>query len=488
MTGGDLTQRFPVQLMIYLLKYYTALGRVGPVQAAAGRRGAAWEADEARQFETWWGEPRTAAKIRWSLQRAEACFRREAAAHPVLRQAIGNWQGLSLEDQPRVRAAVRSLPECPDEARLMDLIFAPWRSAYSAYVPAEALRKSSHIYLRCLRKSLLKLQDDPTAPAFVSQAAWRMAGRRAAAPAPAAELGGTPGGPEGLVRRLAGPGGASRGRIQAFIRHYLGPPEQPRPFAGRAQALSQLDGWLLDADAPPHALLTGPAGVGKSAVLVRWLASLQESIDRDEIEPWELVYHPISTRFGIQREADIWLSLATQLSRIQGQESAYPPTALFAREAVLACLSPESDLAATKRILIVVDGLDEAAAWQLDGGLFPDLPGQPVRILAAATPRAGADPAASWHTRLGWEAARVETIGLPGLSRPGVAKLLHLRGAPLAQFGGREAAVSRLHALTQGNPFLLERYGEQLRARAAGPLGLGDLEGLEPGLDGYLDS
>ena len=59
-------------------------------------------------------------------------------------------------------------------------------------------------------------------------------------------------------------------RIQQFLIEYLGTPEHPVPFGGRAADIAYLDEWLADSQAPPYLLLASPAGRGKSALLARW--------------------------------------------------------------------------------------------------------------------------------------------------------------------------------------------------------------------------
>ena len=60
-------------------------------------------------------------------------------------------------------------------------------------------------------------------------------------------------------------------RIKNFIQLYLGTPERPIAFGGRDQELRALDRWLENDAAPSCALLAGPAGRGKSALLVHWI-------------------------------------------------------------------------------------------------------------------------------------------------------------------------------------------------------------------------
>jgi hypothetical protein len=99
-------------------------------------------------------------------------------------------------------------------------------------------------------------------------------------------------------------------RIENFLRLYLGTPEQPVPFGGRDDALRKLDAWLED-PARPYALLTAPAGRGKSALLVRWLTALRQS--RPD---WQVVLLPVSIRFSTNLASVTFAALTAQLARL----------------------------------------------------------------------------------------------------------------------------------------------------------------------------
>ena len=57
-------------------------------------------------------------------------------------------------------------------------------------------------------------------------------------------------------------------RIQRFLTEYLGTPEHRIPFGGRDDQLETLDRWVRDPRSAPYAVVAGPAGRGKSALLV----------------------------------------------------------------------------------------------------------------------------------------------------------------------------------------------------------------------------
>src|SRR5690242_3641628 len=63
--------------------------------------------------------------------------------------------------------------------------------------------------------------------------------------------------------------------VQDFLHYYLGAQDQPAPFGGRDAELQHLDDWLADPHAPRYALVTAPAGRGKSALLAQWIYRVQ---------------------------------------------------------------------------------------------------------------------------------------------------------------------------------------------------------------------
>ena len=140
-------------------------------------------------------------------------------------------------------------------------------------------------------------------------------------------------------------------RIRNFIIEYT------VPFGGRDQALAKLDAWLNDPDAYPYLLLAASAGRGKSALLVRWLERLRR---RDPDLP--LVFVPVSLRFNTASQAVFFAALAARLAHLYGEavhaDLSHAPD--FWRGMVGSFLSQPSPKG---RLLVVLDGLDEATDW-----------------------------------------------------------------------------------------------------------------------------
>ncbi|MBL9004056.1 MAG: AAA family ATPase [Myxococcales bacterium] len=128
-----------------------------------------------------------------------------------------------------------------------------------------------------------------------------------------------------------------------------------RTVQGRDEALEQLDRWMLEEDDPRYVLVTGGPGFGKSALLSEWLRRRERAGDivphhflRRGHRNWDqpaLVLRNLSARierlFPAQRDADA--EPEQRLVELLGRVSAQ-------------VLLPER-----RRLLLLIDGLDEAA-------------------------------------------------------------------------------------------------------------------------------
>ena len=56
-----------------------------------------------------------------------------------------------------------------------------------------------------------------------------------------------------------------------------------------------------------------------------------------------------------------------------------------------------------RRLLLVLDGLDEAADWEAGPDLFPPQIGRHARVVVSARLLAGDTDAGDWLRRLGWD-------------------------------------------------------------------------------------
>jgi hypothetical protein len=199
----------------------------------------------------------------------------------------------------------------------------------------------------------------------------------------------------------------------------LGSSQDPVPFGGRNAEIAELNRWLADPKAPSNLLITAPAGRGKTALLVRWLSQLDP-------DAWSVAFVPISIRYETNRAAIFYQALAARLTAILEETLPATPAdpALFYRDKVIEYLDLFHEKG--RRCLLVIDGLDEAAGWQVDMSVLPLDPAPGLKIVASARLLAGDRGSTDWLRRLGWNARSdlALTGEVPLLDRDGIADVI----------------------------------------------------------------
>ena len=272
-------------------------------------------------------------------------------------------------------------------------------------------------------------------------------------------------------------------QIKAFIKLYLGTPEQPVPFGGRTEELQALDDWLLGQHQPPNALIVAPGGSGKSALMVRWLDSVQRR------DLGHVVFVPVSIRYSTASRLAFFSSLAAGLAAAHNDPAVAQQPGIDPRDVCIHLL--ERKYPASKPLLVVLDGLDEATGWELDQYFFPEQPSPHLRILVTARSVESKKTDRGWRKQLGWESPELaRSISLKFLTRQGIAQVLAEMGDPLAGLAPKKDEIIDVlyHLSDQGDPLLVGLYVLRLReeGEAAGNLSKSDLEAMEPGLEGYF--
>jgi len=275
----------------------------------------------------------------------------------------------------------------------------------------------------------------------------------------------------------------------AFTDEYLVSGTGPVAFGGRDVELNCLNAWLLDPNAPPRMLVTAPAGRGKSALLVQWMKALQSGGVFGP-DGWQLAFMPISIRRGSNRPAVFYEGLARRLAEIAGE--ALPSKAIRGadgfRYAVRELLDRVAD--SDRRVIIVIDGLDEALQGSFDSAILPPVLPPNLRVLLSARWELGDSDSKGWLKRLGWDRnIRVDSFELDRLEAHGIADVLVKLGAPVDIVARERALVERLVVLTEGEPLLVRYYAEDLwrDASKGAPVTRAHLDLMKPGFGSYFD-
>jgi hypothetical protein len=278
-------------------------------------------------------------------------------------------------------------------------------------------------------------------------------------------------------------------RTRAFTDEYLVSETGPVPFGGRDEELRRLDEWLSDPRAAPRMLVTAPAGRGKSALLVRWIKNLQDG-GICGTDGWQLAFMPISIRTGTNRPEVFYEGLARRLSEITAQP--LPTEAFRDGDGFRYAVRDQLDGLATEaklRVLVVIDGIDEALEGSFNAGALPTPLPTNLRILLSARWQVGDHNSDGWLKRLGWDrGVKVDAFELDRLGAEQIADVLVKLDAPVDVLTQEPGLVERLAELTEGEPLLVRYFAEDLWSESSkgARIGRADLELLKPGFDSYF--
>lgn len=203
-----------------------------------------------------------------------------------------------------------------------------------------------------------------------------------------------------------------------------------------------------------------------------------------------VAFIPVSVRFRTNLATVVFASLSARLAAIHGDP--VPGSPDLPAEPWRGILTDylSRPVPPGLRLVVIIDGLDEAADWEPSADLFPLALPPGVRIVTSARYLAGdADPS-DWLRRLGWDRrglARSLELGM--LNSAELADVLVNMGLPLDRLAANVDVVSELHRLSEGDPLLVRLYVDDIwnLGESAARLQPGDLCGLSPGLEGFLD-
>jgi uncharacterized caspase-like protein len=245
-------------------------------------------------------------------------------------------------------------------------------------------------------------------------------------------------------------------------------------FGGRTTELAALDAFLEQSERR-CALLLAPTGRGKTALLIRWLSRVQAC------GGWTIVFAPISRRYQTATADATLGALAHALAEfhkgnLEGQATS--PDQL--RPLVADYLRREPTEG--RRLLLILDGVDEAVGWKLSRDLFPREISAQTRIIAAARQMAN-KVRADWLEELGWDPRRTLDLTLPRLDRQDVADILRRMGNPLNALASDVDLIAEITRVSQGDPLAIRLL---VLALQDGSLSPGRLTRLPEGLESYL--
>jgi hypothetical protein len=274
-----------------------------------------------------------------------------------------------------------------------------------------------------------------------------------------------------------------------FLNEYLVSETGEVPFGGRDGELKHLDNWLFNARAASRMLVAAPSGRGKSALLVNWMESLRHQPQFAE-EGWQLAFMPISIHAETNRPSIFYGGLAQRLAEIFGERIA--PNITLNVEALKQFIQDRLEAASSgrRRLLVVLDGLDEALQGSFDPSIIPPRLPSHVRIVVSARWQVGDVDSTGWLRKLGWDRrVRAEQLTLERLSSEAITDVLLKLGVPTDLLGRQRPIVDRLCKLAEGEPILVRYYAEDLWGR--GPrrarITISDLESLKPGFGSYFE-
>jgi AAA ATPase domain len=284
--------------------------------------------------------------------------------------------------------------------------------------------------------------------------------------------------------------------FEDFRNYYLkGEDGSPVPFGGRDGELAQLDAWLNAPRVAPRLLITAPAGLGKTALVMKWIEQLEHRKQVNAPGKPRLFFIAISNRFSTNAPITYLGKLARDLAYIADEPAPDTDTSEANLRGRINHLLGRLE-AKGQPLLIVVDGLDEALISDGEGvetlkGLIPKpFPGN-LKLLVSARWIVGDNDGRNWRNRLDWSASdQSPDITVRPLDEHQVGQVLKMMGAPLnLEIDGKDRQIgSRISKLTEGEPLLIRFYAEDLwgKAKTGSPITLETLDSVEKGFTGYF--
>ena len=221
-------------------------------------------------------------------------------------------------------------------------------------------------------------------------------------------------------------------------------------FGGRGAELQRLNSFLVQRPSG-YLFLTSRSGFGKTALLANWVKSL-----RDQHE--HVCYHFISRDDGSDvAGADFTLrNLCQQLVAFHELTGQLPSTTDVMRSLYPQLLGVPP--AQGQKLIVILDGLDEAVDWTLGPDLFPRQLPRGVFVVFSAREIAGRD----WLTEFDL-GADAEVVELQTLGTMEIAHLLRSVGPRVSAWADDPRSLQAVWKISGGDPFYLRYLVEDIR-------------------------
>jgi hypothetical protein len=262
------------------------------------------------------------------------------------------------------------------------------------------------------------------------------------------------------------------GQLKRFEQYYL----EQEYFGGRQKSLAQLNMWLEQTERR-NAVLSAPAGIGKSALVINWIAHLRQTGKVD------IVYHPISLRFETHHRHTVLQSLVFQLVQVynEAMPTALDVESLQSKFNNLLLDPPELE----RPLLLVIDGLDEIDTMPEQGIDLPK-PANGIHLLVTVRSKKDgrSDDSRYWQYKLKWEGIPFDDLSLNSLDKGGVEDIV--KQVDIAKHLNAQALTEKLYVLSEGDPLLLSLYLHNLQESKDTDVATFLTEDIQPGLEHYI--
>jgi len=254
--------------------------------------------------------------------------------------------------------------------------------------------------------------------------------------------------------------------LRADLRHHFDALLQDYAlFGGRAEELAAIHTFLADPQGG-YLFITGPSGYGKTALLVQ--LALQG----------ETAYHFFSRAYDTAGEDLFLRNLCQQLAARHGLGGQLPVSTAELRALYPDLLRlPPAD---GQPVVVLIDGLDEAADWEPGPLHFPtDVP-DGVKVIFSARQVADQD----WLARLRLPRDRIRQLTLGAMTAEDVRFLLLAAGGSATPLANEPGWIAQALRVSAGDPFYLKLLVEDVRDGRMLP---DQIETQPEGLDSYLE-